>query len=227
MNKNIREKLFLNKDIDYQKFSSNLLPGISNIIGVRIPILRKIAREIVQDKPYYYLDNVYNDYFEEIMIEGLVIGYLKDDYNKVEKYILRFIPKINNWSICDTFCSNLKITNKYKKDIYEIVKKQLKNNNEFANRFSLVMLLNYYIEEDYIDKIFKIVDSIKSEAYYVKMAQAWLIQSCYSKYKNKTITYLQNDNLDNWTHNKAIQKIVESYKTNDNDKNELRMMKRK
>ena len=136
------------------------------------------------------------------------------------------MPKIYNWGVCDTFCAGLKITRKYKKEMWDFIQKYLKSNKEFEIRFGVVMLLNYYIEEDYLEKDFKIFDKIKHDGYYVKMAVAWAISFCLIKFYDETVEYLKRANLDDWTYNKAIQKAIESYRISDTQKDDLRKMKK-
>ena len=116
--------------------------------------------------------------------------------------------------------------NKTKDICFKEIEKYIKDKNPWINRFGYVLLLDYFIEEDYIDRIFKLCENYKDE-YYVKMAIAWLISICYIKYKGRTLTFLKNNNLDNWTYNKSIQKIIESSRVTREDKDMLKKLKRK
>ena len=159
----------------------------------------------------------------------MIIGFIKNkekNINKISKYIEYFIPSIKNWAICDVFCAGLKITKKYPKEMWNFINKYLKSNEEFEIRFGIVMLLDYYIKEEYMDKIFDITDSIKHQGYYVKMAVAWLLSICYIKYPDKTLEYLKHTNIDDFTYNKALQKIIESYRVTEENKEIIRKMKR-
>lgn len=223
---NVKKLINENIDIKYREFSKKLLPNVDNVLGVRIPILKNIAKKIVKDDPIFYLDNVINDFFEEIMLEGLVIGNLKFSKETVLFYIDRFIPKINNWSVCDAFCASLKIVNTDKDYFFKYLSKFKNSTKEFELRFMLVIFLDYYIDEKYIDRIFKIINNLKNSDYYVKMAVAWFLSMCYIKYKDETLKFLNNCNLDNWTYNKTIQKIIESKQVKPNTKEKLKKMKR-
>lgn len=227
MNEDIKKRIENNIDIKYREFSKKLLPNVDNILGVRVPILRSIAKEISKKDPISYLDNVTNDSFEEIMLEGFVIGNLKGKKETIIKYIDSFIPKIDNWSVCDTFCASLKIVNSDLDYFFEYLSKYKNSKEEFTLRFMLVMFLNYYIDKKYIFKIFKIIKTINNDAYYVKMAIAWLLSICYIKYKDEILEYLVNCNLDDWTYNKTLQKIIESNRINSHEKKILKTMKRK
>ena len=228
MENKIREKLFELADEKYRQFHSGLCPGVDNIIGVRVPILRNYAKELLKENNLSQLIKEINDkYYEEIMLKGMLIGLSKkENLNTILNYIREFIPKIDNWAVCDVFCAGLKITNKYKKEMWEFIQTYLKSEKEFEIRFSVVMILDYYIDEDYLDKDFMIFDSITSEDYYAQMAVAWTVSICLIKFYDETINYLRRSKLDIFTFNKALQKAVESYRINDEQKEFLKNMKR-
>ena len=226
MYKEVRKRIFELADKDYKEFHSKLCPGIKNIVGVRVPILRNYAKELAKGDFRKYLGNTRNDYYEEIMLQGIVIGIAKMDVEERLKYIEKFIPKIDNWAICDTFCAGLKFTNQNKEIVWQFLQKYINSKEEFELRFAIVMLLDFYITDEYITDVIKILDNIKHEGYYVKMAIAWAISIAYIKYPNVTMQYLQKCNLDNFTYNKALQKIIESYRVSKDDKEIIRAMKR-
>lgn len=226
MNDEVKTKIHKNVDIKYRDFSKKLLPNVDNILGVRVPILRRIAKEIVKKDPISYLENVKNESFEETMIEGFVIGNLKGEKGFIIKYIDSFLPKINNWSVCDTFCASLKIVNTDLDYFFKYLCKYKNSKEEFTLRFILVMFLNYYIDIKYLFKIFEIIQRIKKDDYYVKMAIAWFLSMSYIKYKKETLNYLNNSNLDDWTYNKTLQKIIESRQISDAEKKVIKGLKR-
>ena len=227
MEQEIREKLFELADTKYKEFHSKLCPGIENIIGVRVPILRKYAKEL--SKKYEIselLKQIGNKYYEEIMLQGMLIGLNKEDFTVIEKQIKQFVPKINNWAVCDVFCSGLKITKKYKDKMWNLIHEYLSSNKEFEIRFGVVMILDYYIEKEYLESIFEIFDNITSTDYYVQMAVAWAISIALIKFYEDTVKYLRTANLDDFTYNKAIQKAIESYRISDEKKLFLKGMKK-
>ena len=228
MKQKIKQKLFELSDKKYQDFHSSLCPGIENIIGVRVPILRNYAKEIFIENDWkQIIKEIDNEYYEEIMLQGMLIGQAKkEDINIILKYIEDYVPKIDNWAICDVFCAGLKITKKYKKQMWEFIQKYLKSNQEFEIRFAVVIILDYYIEEEYIKETFKIFEEIKHKGYYVKMAIAWAISICLIKLYDETVAFLKVSKLDYWTYNKAIQKAIESYRISNDRKEILRSMKR-
>lgn len=225
INEEIRSKLFNLSEDEYRNFHNKLCPNTENILGVRLPLLRNIAKDLAKNNWEAYLNNPYNEYYEEIMIEGLTIGYIKTDINTRLKYIKRFIPKIDNWAICDSFCNNLKFTKKNLNEVWEFISTYLSSNKEFELRFAIVMMLHYYINEEYIDRVLHILNDINHEGYYVKMAVAWAISFAYIKFPHKTLVFLKNNNLDSFTYNKSLQKIIESTRVSNEDKDLIRSMK--
>lgn len=223
---NIRKQLFEKQDLKYKKFHSSLCPNIDKIIGVRMPELREMAKKISIQNYVKFLNEGQEEYYEELVLKGLVIGYANISIEETLKYLKKFVPKINSWAVCDTTCSNLKITKKYMSEMWEFLKQYLVSKNEYEIRFVIVMYLNYYLTDEYIDEILQEIDKIKNDDYYVKMAIAWLISFAYIKQKDKTEKYLQENNLDKFTQNKAIQKICESYRVKKEDKDMLRMLKK-
>ena len=222
----IRSKLFELQDLKYKEFHSGLCPNVDNIIGVRVPKLREIAREISKKDYDEFLRNVKDEYYEELALHGLVIGYSKISIEDTFKYLKEFVPKINSWAVCDTTCSNLKITKKYMKEMWNFLEQYINSNKEYEIRFALVMYLNYYLTEEYIDEILKRIDKIANKEYYVQMAIAWLISFAYIKQKEKTEKYIKNNKLDKFTLNKAIQKICESYRVTEQEKEYLKKYKK-
>lgn len=223
----IRQELIKLADDKYRSFHSNLCPGVENILGVRLPLLRKIAKSLSKEEDYYnYLNNGDTKYYEEIMIEGLIIGYLKTDNENRFNYIRNFIPKIDNWAICDSFCNNLKFTKKNINEVWNFILPYTSSENEFDIRFAIVMMLNFYIIEDYIDDVLNTLNKINHDGYYVKMAVAWAVSYAYIDFPQKTLAFLKNNNLDNFTYNKSLQKIIESTRVSKEDKDLMRSLKK-
>lgn len=217
----IRKELFNLKDDKYKEFHSSLCPGVDTIIGVRVPVLRKYAKELAKSDWKENFKQIQNDYYEEIMLQGMILGIAIKDIKELKTYLEDFIPKIDNWAVCDVCCAGLKLTQKNQEEMWKFLQKYLKSDKEFEIRFGIVMLLDYYINEDYIDKILQIFDTTKSEAYYVKMSVAWAISVCYVKFPKQTERYLENCSLDEFTYKKSIQKIKESYRVSKEQKKRL------
>jgi 3-methyladenine DNA glycosylase AlkD len=227
MEKTVRERIFEMADPKYRQFQSGLLPGIDNILGVRLPDIRKLAGEIAKGDWRTFLSAAQDDYYEEIMLQGLVIGYAKGDIEEILDYTADFISKINNWGVCDSFCISLKITKEHRDKVWQFLQPYLRSRAEFEIRVAVVMLLNFYIEDDYLDRVLVLLDGLKHPGYYVKMAVAWAISICFVKYPEKTMAYLKNNTLDDFTYNKALQKITESFQVEKETKIVIRNMKRK
>lgn len=227
MHNTIRKQIFELIDEEYQKFSSALIPNIDNILGVRMPQLRKLAKEIAKGDWRTYLQTANDEYFEEVMLQGLVIGYAKADLEELLMYVAEFVPKIDNWSICDSFCTGLKFTKKHQESVWSFLQPYLISEKEYELRFGIVMLLDYYIEPNYIDKLLDLLDRVQHEGYYVKMAVAWALSICFVKLPDQTMGYLAGENsLDLFTYNKALQKITESTRVETDVKKRIRGMKR-
>lgn len=222
----IRKQIFELIDTDYQKFSATLIPTINNVLGVRLPELRKIAKKIVKGDWRAYLETAKDEYFEEVMLQGMVIGYVKTDIEEHLSYVASFVPKIDNWSVCDSFCTGLKSTKENKERVWEFLQPYLSSKKEYEIRFGVVMLLDFYIETEYIERVLNLLDRVKHEGYYAKMAVAWAVSICYVKLPDSTMEYLRNNTLDDFTYNKALQKITESNRVDKETKSLIRSMKR-
>lgn len=224
---NLREELKRLVDAKYRDFQSELCPNVEDIMGVRVPQLRELAKKIARQDAVEFLENYEPGFYEERMIYGLVIGYMKEDLETKLKYLDKFVPLIDNWAICDCCCATFKFTNQNLEAVWEYIQKYVTSQNEFEVRFAVIMLMDYYINDKYIDRVLKIYNSIKLDAYYVKMGVAWGISVAYIKQKEKTAKFLKNNNLDEFTFNKAIQKLIESYRVCEGEKDWLRSLKRK
>jgi len=220
-------ELYSLQDLKYKEFHSKLIMS-DKLIGVRTPELKRIAKVIARSNYEDFFKKNRHELYEENLVHGLVLGYLKLDFIELKPLVDDFIPYIDNWAVCDATVANLKVykKNKTKDIVFNEIKNYLKNDNPWINRFGYVLLLEYFIEEKYMDEIFELCENYKDH-YYVKMAIAWLISMCYIKYKGRTITFLKKHKLDVWTHNKAIQKIIDSYRVDNMDKVILRGLKRK
>lgn len=228
----IKKKLEDLAEEDYKAFNQKLLPGVEHILGVRLPVLRTVAREIVKSDFRAYLDAAEtgigeSSYHEETTLQGLVLGYAKMDKEERTSYLDAFVPKISNWAVCDTCTMNMKFMQKDKDYWYSYIMKYKNSGEEFELRFLLVALLAHFIDEGHIDDILHICNTVSHDGYYVKMAAAWLVSICYIKFPDQAGEFLKDNQMDNFTHNKSIQKIRESYRVSKEDKERLNQLKRK
>lgn len=212
-----QQELKLLEDETYKEFNFKLIFTDYEKIGIRLPILRSIAKKIMKGDYICFLEQVEDTYYEEVMLEGLVIASIKD-IDQTLYYFNRYLKKIDNWALCDSVVASMKIVKDYKNIFYKQIKKYIKSKEEYTMRVGFVLLLNYYIEDFYIDKIFKLCDSVKVDLYYVNMAISWLISECFIDYKEETIEFLRCNNLNKFTQNKAISKIKDSYRVSASDK---------
>lgn len=215
-------------DENYKMFHQRICQTSYEILGIKIPILRKISKDLLKQYDYKeILKNLNYKYYEHVMLHGLVIANAKVDYEKKLDLITEFIPLIDNWAICDIFISELKFIKNYKDLFLNYIQNIFNNKGEYYQRFCIVVLLNYYIDDNYIDFVLNKMLEVKSEYYYVKMAVSWCLSICLIKYFDKTIKFL-NDNknsFDKWTYNKALQKGIESFRIIKENKVILKNMK--
>lgn len=224
MYKDFIDYLFSIRDLKYSNFHSSL--KVADVIGIRVPILKMIARDIVKGNYREFLSLLKNNYYEEITLYGLIVSNIKDLESSVF-YLELFKERINNWSSCDTFCSSYKIVKKNKDFFEKYISKNINSNNFWVRRMCFVLLLDYYIEQEYLEKIFNLCNNYNTNDYYVKMAVAWLISICYIKYPDATLDYIKNNKLDDFTHNKAISKIKDSQRVSKEKKKYLDTLRRK
>lgn len=221
---NFINELKKTNDLKYLEFNKSLLNDECLLIGVRTPILKRIAKEISKENYLSFIKQNKHEYYEEIVVHGLVIGYLKLPFEEILKLLDEFLLFNCNWATNDLTVSNLKIFKTNKKQGFNYILKLLKRKS-FDKRFGIVLLLTYYIDDDYIHKIFALIPKLKDDNYYVRMALAWLISIMYIKYPNETLNFLSKKLLDKWTFNKAIQKIRESNRVDNKTKEELKKLK--
>lgn len=212
--RNLINFLIDNQDMKYRDFSASLEPNVNQPyarIGIRIPFMRAIAKEIAKGDAYGFLDISSNEYYETRMIRGIVAGLIKtQSFEEFTSLCELVSTDIDSWSLCDCFCCGLKQVKRYKDEFFDYIENYLLSGDVWKKRIALVVMLNYYLEDKYIDRVFKRCDSIKSDFYYVNMAQAWLVATAFVKCEEQTREYLLNNNLSEFTFNKAIQKCIES-----------------
>ena len=221
---------YLNPYIDknYKLFHEKICQTKYEIIGIKIPLLRKICKELLKEFNYQeILNNLNNEYYEHVMLQGLIIANAKVSYEEKLELINNFIPKIDNWAICDIFCGELKFIKNNEEKFLKYILSYLESDKEYYKRFSIVILLNYYINDEYIDFVLNKMLEIKSDYYYVKMAISWCLSICLIKYFDKTIEFMStNKNIfDKWTYNKALQKGIESFRISKENKKTLQNIK--
>lgn len=215
-------------DAKYKAFNDSLVPGIRPSYGIPVPQLRTLAKELARGDWQGYLACAEDTTNEERMLQGFVIGYAKCDFSLFLQHLSRFIPKIDNWAVCDTVAATLKQVKKSLPEFLDFLQPYLSSSEEFKLRFAVVMLMDYYITPAYIETVLETLCRVSHSGYYVKMAVAWAFSVCFVKFRNQTLPYLRENRIsDDFTHNKALQKICESYRVSDDDKQLMRGMKRR
>ena len=221
--------LKMQADEKYRNFHSSLVPNAekSGILGIRMPRLREIGKEISKGNARSFLAVSRSELYEERMVRGIVTGLIKTkDFDDFTALVDNFATEVDNWAICDCFCAGLKEVKKYKSKFFSYIQTYLDSNDDWKIRIALVIMLDYYLDNEYIDEVLRRCDSVKSTYYYVSMAKAWLVATAVAKCKDKTMEYLHNNSLDDETFNKAIQKCIESRRIDDDTKAYLRTLKR-
>lgn len=222
---NIQKELLKCQDDDYKLFVQKLIPNCHNIIGVRMPLLKKMAKEIAKNNPHTFIVSTPQSH-EEHILQALVVAKLVKNLNHFE-LIKQFVPHINNWAVCDTFCTYLKGVRLYPNDVFDFIQPYLNSQKEFEVRFALVLILFHFVHQDHLIKIFHIVDHFNHNGYYASMGAAWLLSICFIKYPEATLSYLKSSKLDTITYNRAIQKVIESHAVEKKWKITLNSIKRK
>jgi 3-methyladenine DNA glycosylase AlkD len=223
---NLSSELEKLTDTTYLKTNKTTIPTNWPMLGVRIPEIKKLVQKIPKEEIPNYLETKPANH-EEILARGFLIARLP--YEEMLKYFDSQITLFDNWCTVDTFCAALrKSVKKNEADFLERkVEPLLKSQKEFETRTGLVCLLDLFMSEEYLSTIFEGIESLKDRnEYYVKMAAAWLLTECYIKFPNKTEVFMNRTELNNWTFNKTISKICDSYRVSIEDKDKLRKMRK-
>ena len=222
----IEKILFDNRDIKYGDFNSKLIPNINKdkIIGVRMPIIRKISKDIYENK---YMDDFLcelpHKYHEENILHGIILTLKYKDIDILLDKLDIFLPYVDNWAITDVISP--KIFKKYPELVYDRIKIWLDSDYEYVIRFGIVTLLQFYLDDEFRLEELELVKNIDSNYFYVNMAIAWFYSFALIKQWDSTIKYFEDRLLDKWIHNKSIQKACDSYRISDDRKNYLRSLK--
>ncbi len=224
MNK-VQKQLFLMQDLEYKKFHSKLMPNINEdkIIGVRIPLLRKFAKEFFKDDYKSFLKNLPHKYYEEDNLHGFLIEQIKG-FDECIKELETFLPYIDNWATCDLVTP--KILGKYPERLILKINEWLSSPHSYTVRYGIKMLMNFYLDENFKEEYMDKVSQVKNDDYYVKMMIAWYFATALFKKYNEALLYLEKNKLEKWIHNKTIQKACESYRIDNETKKYLKTLKR-
>ena len=224
----IRQRLFALQDHAYRDFQVKLIPSINpeKMIGVRTPELRKLARELAKEKDgdelAGFLQDLPHTYFDEDQLHAFVISGMKD-YDTCICHLERFLPYIDNWATCDQLSP--KVLGRHKEELLEKIREWIHSDRTYTVRFAIGMLMRHYLDENYAEEYTDMVASVRPGEYYIDMMIAWYFATALAKQYDAVLLYLVEKRLDPWTHNKTIQKAVESYRITPEQKAYLRTLK--
>ena len=222
----VQELKSLSED-NYRAFEKKLIHTRQEILGVRLPALRKIAKRIAGQDPDEFIGLDKQNIYEMIMLEGLVLSYMDRSFAERLPLTENFLCKVDNWAQVDSTVGAFKHISREKDQVLAVVRKWLKSDNEFFVRAGLVILLTHFVEKQNLEMIFDLCQRVSHPGYYAHMANAWLISVCMAGFPQQTIAFFKSNRLDNKTHNKAIQKSRESYRVSKENREIIHKLKRK
>ena len=221
----IREALFQLQDISYRDLQRKIIPAVKSqsIIGVRTPALRKMAKELTPSgETDAFLNDLPHTYFEENQLHAFILSGLKD-YVQCIALLNRFLPYVDNWATCDQMSP--KVFRKHRNELLQNIRVWIASADIYTVRFGIGMLMEHFLDEDFDPAYPEMVANVRSDEYYVNMMMAWYFATALAKQYPAALPYLENRRLDTWTHNKTIQKAIESYRITPEQKEYLRSLK--
>lgn len=210
------------REEEYRDFSSKLIPTVdkSTVIGIRIPLLRKYAKSLENYEDF--LQALPHKYFEENNLHAFLIERERDFDACIEKLDV-FLPYVDNWSTCDSM--KPKVLKKEPEKLLIHIKRWLKAKDVYSVRYAINLLMSFYLDENFDEDYLELVAEVKSEEYYINMMRAWYFATALAKRYEKTLPYIEKKILDTWTHNKTIQKAIESFRVTKEQKEYLKLYK--
>lgn len=221
----IREELFGLQDKEYRDFQAKLIPTIDaeTVIGVRVPELRKLAKRFVKREDVgAFLAALPHKYYDENQLHTYIVSEVKD-YGRCLELINAFLPFVDNWATCDSLLP--KVFKKHKEELLDRIREWTDSDKTYTIRFGVSMLMRLYLDDDFDPAYPEMVAAIRSEEYYVNMMTSWYFATALAKQYEAVVPYIENRRLDTWTHNKSIQKAIESYRVSPERKDYLRSLK--
>ena len=221
----IRDELFKMQDIEYRDFNSKLIPTVKkeDMIGVRTPELRKYAKKLLKEEGVEdFLHSLPHKYFDENQLHAFIISEIKDFKFCIDE-LINFLPYLDNWATCDQLSP--KIFKKHRNDLLPHIYEWLKSDKTYTVRFGIGMLMEHFLDEDFKTEYPEMVAAVRSEEYYINMMTAWYFATALAKQYESILPFIEGNKLDTWTHNKSIQKAIESNRINAEQKNYLKGLK--
>ena len=222
----LQNDLFALQDKKYQQFQSKLLPTINSntIIGIRVPILRDFAKSFSKTgAAEQFLGSVPHDFYEENLLHMILLSFEKD-FDVWKNRITNFLPQIDNWAVCDMCVP--KILKTHHQDLLPLINSWIHSDKTYTIRYGIGIFMREFLDEDFSPLYLDEISKIRSNEYYVNMMIAWYFATALSKQWDSTIKYLETDTMEKWTHNKTIQKAIESYRITPEQKSYLRTLKK-
>ena len=221
----IRNELFKMQDIEYRDFNSKLIPTVKkeDMIGIRTPELRKYAKKLIKSEEMEeFLHSLPHKYFDENQLHAFIISEIKD-FNICMDELINFLPYLDNWATCDQLSP--KIFKKHRNDLLPHIYEWLKSDKTYTVRFGIGMLMEHFLDEDFKTEYPEMVAAVRSEEYYINMMTAWYFATALAKQYESILPFIEGNKLDTWTHNKSIQKAIESNRISAEQKNYLKGLK--
>lgn len=228
--KAVSDLLMANRDEKYAEFHSKLVPTVDRdrIIGVRTPVIRGIAKQLLKDKEFcandmtVFLKELPHRYYDEFVLHGELISSEKD-FDKAIGLVEEFLPYIDNWAVCDLLSPKAFV--KHKDELWAYIEKWLQSDMVYTVRFAIQMMIKHYLDDQFQETHLQVVSCAAGDDYYIKMAKAWYLSFALIKHYDVTLKFLKTSSLDKWTYNKALQKARESYRLSDEQKEYLKSIK--
>ena len=221
----IRQRLFELQDVSYRDFQVKLIPTVEteSMIGVRTPALRKLAREYGKREDIgEFLQDLPHRYFDENQLHAFIISGIKD-FETCIMYVEKFLPYVDNWATCDQMSPT--VFKKKRQELLPYIREWVKSDRTYTVRFGIGMLMQHYLDEDFDPSFPEMVAGIKSEEYYISMMIAWYFATALAKQYDTILPFIEEKRLDSQTHNRAIQKAIESYRITQEQKAYLKTLK--
>lgn len=225
MREQIRERLLAMSETEYRDFSAALTPGVETMLGVRLPRLRALAKEIAADSDAYFAEPC-GTLFEEIMLRGMVIGCMPCTTEQRMQHMRAFVPLIGNWSVCDSFCCGIREAKKKPEAYWNFIQPYLRSEREFDVRFGVVMLLDHFAHGAWLPRTLEQLAQVSHPGYYVRMAVGWAVSVCYVRDAQQTWEWMRRTALDAETERMALQKIMDSRRVTGEDRARIVQLRR-
>ena len=223
----IRDRLFQMQDEKYRDFQVKLIPSVdpASVIGIRTPALRAFAKQLGRtNEAREFLDDLPHAYFDENQLHAFIISGIRE-FDTCVCEVERFLPFVDNWATCDQMSP--KVFKKHRPELLAYITNWISSGKTYTVRFAVGMLMEHFLEEDFDIAYPELVSGIRSEEYYVNMMKAWYFATALAKQYERILPFIEKNRLDKWTHNKAIQKSMESYRIGSEQKAYLKSLKRR